>query len=236
MKTMNYVSLVRERFEQWLSESNLPAGAKLPSERELCELLDTKRMTLRQVLIELEVESRIFRKNRSGWFITPSKFIYNPKCLSSFNEEALAQGRKPFWDYLDKTRVDNAPTDVAALFSADSHPPIQKITGWCGLDAHKVFYHESYINTHVAPDYIEQLSDQSFAALWQAYYGQQLTIQKLAFKPVNMPPEACKELGVAPNSFGILIEKHRANEQKQVVHIDFEYWRFESVELVINDL
>lgn len=234
MKTVNNVSVVRDSFDAWLVQSNLAAGAKLPSERELCELLDTKRMTLRQVLIELEVESRIFRKNRSGWFITPTKFIYNPKCRSSFNEEARAQGREPFWGYLEQALATTLPPEVAAVFPLS--PSTYKVTGWCGLDKHKVFYHESYIHAEIAPDYIKNLKNQSFATVWKEKYGQDLMIKKLAFKPVNMPPHACKELGVAPNSFGILIEKHRATRNKQVVHIDLEYWRFESVELVINDL
>ena len=75
MKKKNNVDVLRERFESWLNEKNLPAGSKLPSERELCELLDAKRMTLRQVLIELEIDARIFRKNRSGWFISSKRFI-----------------------------------------------------------------------------------------------------------------------------------------------------------------
>ncbi|WP_370621466.1 GntR family transcriptional regulator [Citrobacter portucalensis] len=43
MKKKNNVDVLRERFESWLNENNLPAGSKLPSERELCELLDAKR-------------------------------------------------------------------------------------------------------------------------------------------------------------------------------------------------
>ncbi len=42
------------------------AGGKLPSERELGELLGIKRMTLRQALLNLEAESKIFRKDRKG--------------------------------------------------------------------------------------------------------------------------------------------------------------------------
>ncbi|MFP1496988.1 GntR family transcriptional regulator [Escherichia coli] len=38
-----------------------------PSERELGELLGIKRMTLRQALLNLEAESKIFRKDRKGW-------------------------------------------------------------------------------------------------------------------------------------------------------------------------
>ncbi|MEH6530908.1 MAG: UTRA domain-containing protein [Photobacterium frigidiphilum] len=234
MKETNYVDATRERFEAWLLKANLPTGAKLPSERELCELLDTKRMTLRQVLIELEVESRIFRKNRSGWFITPNRFVYNPKSLSSLNAEAIRQGRQAFWEYLEQGLAQSLPSEVEKVFSLEENT--YKVTGWCGLDKHKVFYHESYIDADFAPDFINKLKNKSFAKVWEEEYGQALTIKKLSFKPVNMPEFACKELGVAPNSFGILIEKHRATSDKKVVQIDLEYWRFESVELVIDDL
>lgn len=235
MKETNFVDMTRERFEDWLFKTNLPVGEKLPSERELCDLLETKRMTLRQVLIEMEVESRIFRKNRSGWFITPSRFIYNPKSLSSFNEEAIAQGRQPFWGYLEKNVTNCMPKEIVKVFSPIKNNAL-KVTGWCGLDNHKVFYHETYIDTEYAPDFINKLDKQSFAKVWENTYGEVLTIKKLSFKPVNMPSFACKELGVAPNSFGILVEKHRATEENKVVQVDFEYWRFESVELVIDNL
>lgn len=233
MKEKNYVDVLRERFESWLNERNLPAGAKLPSERELCELLDAKRMTLRQVLIELEVDSRIFRKNRSGWFISSKRFIYNPKSLSSFNAEARAQGRNPFWGYLSKEAVETVPHHVDQVFQASGKQYL--ITGWCGLDEHKVFYHESYINAEIAPGFIQKLEDKSFARVWEEEFGYVLNIKEMVFKPVNMPEMACKELGVAPNTYGILVEKHRATHDKKVVQIDFEYWRLESVELVIRD-
>ena len=76
MKKKNNVDVLRERFESWLNENNLPAGSKLPSERELCELLDAKRMTLRQVLIELEIERTavVGLFHRSDLFIIPNHF------------------------------------------------------------------------------------------------------------------------------------------------------------------
>lgn len=66
MKEKNYVDLLRDRFENWLAANDFPPGSRLPSERELCELLDAKRMTLRQVLIELEVAARIFARTAAG--------------------------------------------------------------------------------------------------------------------------------------------------------------------------
>ncbi|WP_058914493.1 GntR family transcriptional regulator [Entomohabitans teleogrylli] len=233
MKDKSNVDIIRERLERWLSETNLVAGSRLPSERELCELLDTRRMTLRQVLLELEVASLIFRKNRSGWFIAPRRFIYNPKAQSSFNVEARAQGRHPFWGYMEKEFCKTPPPGVMKAFSEDTGS--YRITGWCGLDGHKVFYHESYINAGFASGFINKIINQSFADIWEKDFGQFLSIKRMVFKPVKIPEQACKELGVAPNTFVILIEKHRATREKRVVQVDFEYWRLESVELYIDD-
>ncbi|MFV0449786.1 MAG: GntR family transcriptional regulator [Vibrio sp.] len=234
MDKTNNVEMTRNNFDKWLTETKLPAGSKLPSERELCEKLNTKRMTLRQVLIELEVESKIFRKNRSGWFITPPRFIYDPKSLSSFSAEAVKQGRKPSWEYLNFYLCK--ASDCSFIPSGWEQENIQVITGWGGLDEHKVFYHETYIDTTVAPNFIKKIGKQAFSKVWEKEYGEVLLTNKLCFKPVNMPEKACKELGVAPNSFGILVEKHRATKDKRVVQIDMEYWRFESVELSIENL
>lgn len=230
MKDKNFVDTTRERFKAWLEQEDFAPGARLPSERELCEILDAKRMTLRQVLKELEVESVIFRKNRSGWFISPARFRYNPKSFSSFDAEARSQGRHPFWGYLEYESIQGG---AKTGFRQDKS--LYRVTGWCGLDGHKVFYHESFIDADAAPDYINKLKNQSFAKVWKEDFGQDLTIKKLTFKPVKMPEEACKELGVAPNSFGILVEKHRATPDKTVVQIDYEYWRHDSVELIIDE-
>ncbi|MDE1254273.1 hypothetical protein L9W76_14015 [Vibrio aestuarianus] len=43
-------------------------------------------------------------------------------------------------------------------------------------------------------------------------------------------------MSLQTHSFGILIEKHRATIDRKVVQIDLEYWRLESVELVIDNL
>lgn len=79
------------------------------------------------------------------------------------------------------------------------------------------------------------MGNQSFASVWEDAFGHALNIKEMIFKPVNMPEVACKELGVAPNTYGILVENIGLPEIKKVVQVDFEYWRLESVELVIRD-
>ncbi len=52
-------------------------------------------MTLRQALLNLEAESKIFRKDRKGWFVTQPRFNYSPELSASFQRAAIEQGREP---------------------------------------------------------------------------------------------------------------------------------------------
>ncbi len=55
----------KEKLDRWLKDGITTPGGKLPSERELGELLGIKRMTLRLAVLNLEAESKIFRKDRN---------------------------------------------------------------------------------------------------------------------------------------------------------------------------
>ena len=78
------VENAKEKLDRWLKDGITTPGGKLPSERELGELLGIKRMTLRQALLNLEAESKIFRKDRKGWFVTQPRFNYSPELSGAF--------------------------------------------------------------------------------------------------------------------------------------------------------
>src|SRR5262245_20451077 len=51
----------------------LPAGAVLPTERELCASYHVSRATVRAVLQQLESEQRIYRRQGKGTFVASAK-------------------------------------------------------------------------------------------------------------------------------------------------------------------
>ncbi|WP_033137110.1 GntR family transcriptional regulator [Aeromonas finlandensis] len=228
------VEAAKVALDKWIAENRLPPGCKLPSERELCDVLKVKRMTLRQALLSLESDSCIFRKDRRGWFMTPARFIYNPNSSSSFRISAEEQGRVPSWGYLAKTQIYEYDERLADIFFNGESEAVYQITGWGALDDHKVFYHETYINPEYAPDFIEYIGNESLQSLWLTRFAQNVKTKHLTFRPIRMNGDVCKHLGCAPGSPAILVEKHRANANDVVVHIDIEYWRFETVDFVIN--
>ncbi|MNQ84560.1 putative transcriptional regulator of 2-aminoethylphosphonate degradation [compost metagenome] len=232
--TIYTVEVAKVALDKWIADHRLAAGSKLPSERALCEALNVKRMTLRQALLSLESDSVIFRKDRRGWFMTPARFVYNPKSSSSFRIAAEEQGRVPSWGYLSKESLaeyDDRFADI--LFGGEKHP-VYKITGWGALDEHRVFYHETYIHPDYAPGFIDHIGNDSLQTLWRTRFSQEVSTQRLTFSPVRIGADICRHLGCAPGSPAILVEKHRANGDGVVVHIDIEYWRFESVDFVIH--
>ena len=228
------VENAKEKLDRWLKDGITTPGGKLPSERELGELLGIKRMTLRQALLNLEAESKIFRKDRKGWFVTQPRFNYSPELSASFQRAAIEQGREPPWGFTEKNRTSDIPETLAPLIAVTPSTELYRITGWGALEGHKVFYHETYINPEVAPGFIEQLENHSFSAVWEKCYQKETVVKKLIFKPVRMPGDISKYLGGSAGMPAILIEKHRADQQGNIVQIDIEYWRFEAVDLIIN--
>ena len=157
------VENAKEKLDRWLKDGITTPGGKLPSERELGELLGIKRMTLRQALLNLEAESKIFRKDRKGWFVTQPRFNYSPELSASFQRAAIEQGREPSWGFTEKNRTSDIPETLAPLIAVTPSTELYRITGWGALEGHKVFYHETYINPEVAPGFIEQLENHSFS-------------------------------------------------------------------------
>lgn len=232
--TQTAADLARDKLDALLNEGVIAPGDKLPAERPLTEQLGVNRMSLRQALLTLESDGKIFRKNRSGWFVALPRFNYNPKSPASFNQAAKAQGRVPSWQYCEKSVVTDAPAEITEKLGLRPGEAVYYISGWGALDGHKVFWHQTYINPAAAPGFTGKLDNHSFADIWEKEYRTATTTARLAFKPVRIPVTASKEIGCTANSPGILVEKYRSDPAHHIVQIDIEYWRFESVNFFVE--
>lgn len=73
--------------------------AKLPTTRELCVLLKTNSATLNEALKELEQQNIIYRKQKSGIFVSP-KLHRKTICVLFFSRLFKAEALSPFWTML----------------------------------------------------------------------------------------------------------------------------------------
>ena len=74
-------------------------GTRLPSMRDLCQLLSTTRVTLGEALDILEAQNIIYRRERSGIFVSP-KLERRTICVLISSSLFLSPGTSPVWGML----------------------------------------------------------------------------------------------------------------------------------------
>ncbi|EKN69957.1 GntR family transcriptional regulator [Neobacillus bataviensis LMG 21833] len=83
---------VVERLENYLVVNKFPPHHKIPSERDLCELWEVNRSTLRSAIQRLVAEGKLYSKEGSGTFVAKPKLIRNLQDLKSFTQVANEAG------------------------------------------------------------------------------------------------------------------------------------------------
>lgn len=89
---------LQERIEEYIWGNNLQPGDKLPSERDLCEIFDANRVTLREALNRMQNEGIIDTLHGKGRYVAPKKLQDNVHAFISFSagwaeEQALTESK-----------------------------------------------------------------------------------------------------------------------------------------------
>ncbi|WP_205948500.1 GntR family transcriptional regulator [Pueribacillus theae] len=86
---------LKEILKEKIKEGSWKEDSKVPSERELMDIYDVSRATVRKALSELMIEGLIYTKQGVGTFVSKSKIEQNLIGELSFNQQALKQGLSP---------------------------------------------------------------------------------------------------------------------------------------------
>ena len=104
-------------------------NAKIPSERELCEIYQVSRITVRQALKELESEGYLYRKQGRGTFVTGHKFVQRLSDFYSFSDEIRKMGAVPSARILsyDLMAVDQSAARKLGISAGDKAFVIKRL-------------------------------------------------------------------------------------------------------------
>jgi len=149
-----YLQLMDELIKKIDSEE-YSLDDKLPSERELCEIYELSRITVRQALQELEREGYIYKLHGKGTFVSPKSYNQKLIKLYSFTEEMKKLGKTPTTKVLSfqEIALDERLANKMNLAPLDE---VFQIVRLRLADDEPLMFETSYIPKRIFPDLTEK--------------------------------------------------------------------------------
>lgn len=106
---------IKKLVQEAVAAGELKEGDAIPAERDVAELLDVSRVTVRKAFTELVSEGILVQRRGSGTYVNgPSRRIEQPLSrLTSFSQDMQLRGLKTDADWLERSR--GLPTPEEAL-------------------------------------------------------------------------------------------------------------------------
>lgn len=222
---------VKRHIQEQLRTGSLQPHDKLPTERELTDKFSVNRNTVRHALGILEREGRIYRSGRRGWFASGRRLIFDPSREHvNFDRLARSQGFEPAWLVKD-SGTTQATGEMVELFEVSEGTPLFHVFETGNLDGQPVYYSEYFFLAEVCPGFLPKIIDRPMTDVLRDDYDIQLFQKALLIRPINMRERMAGLLDLPAHYPGVFFRRIKTSQTGQVVQVDYEYWRADSIEL-----
>jgi DNA-binding GntR family transcriptional regulator len=229
---LQYLEL-RNALAARIVNGELKPGDRLPSERSLQVTSHAARGTVREGLAQLEAEGLIYRKDRSGWYVSPAPIVYDPTRWEGFISYVEAQGRVPATETLDARQIA-ADAWLAGVFDRPTGAPLTLIRRRRTIDARAVLVEYIVVDLALAPDLLRFSFDQSLTGILKSHYGLSVTHNKVEMQPCALTGREADALRVKPGLPGLNVVRTSYDALGRVVEFDREYWRHDAVRIRVE--
>lgn len=227
--------LIKAQLQARIQSGALKSGDKLPSERELCAIFNTTRVTIRESLAQLESSGAIYRSERRGWFVTPERLWLDPTQNTNFHKLCLEQSRQPKTKLLEG-KVVTVPVEAMTPLQLQPFEQIYLLTRLRYADDRAVCYSENHCLPARVPELLSHDLNGSLTEVYEQHYGLIYTSMHLSFYPTAMPPQAASALGVAVGRPALLLQRLNYDQHGRILDYDVEYWRHDSLRIEVDTL
>ena len=228
-----YYVRIRDHFVGLIDKGALAPGAKLPPERVLQDLFKVTRNTIRQALIQLEIEGLAYRERRRGWFISPPRIIYDPTSNASFSESVARQGRRPGTEVLSKERIAAGIWEATKL-GCSVGDPLYLVRRLRSVDGRVVLIEHLYVIVERCPDLLDFPLDSSLTRFMSEHYGIVESRTRVSMRPTALPPSPAQALGVAVGVPSLCISREIRDQSDRIIEFDQEFWRHDALEIIVD--
>ncbi|MEM9779461.1 MAG: GntR family transcriptional regulator [Pseudomonadota bacterium] len=224
-----YVQL-RRRLTEGVAQHILPPGSPLPPEREIAQITDLSRVTVRKAIRALADEGVIVQRQGSGSFIaTRGPELEQPLSrLTSFTEDMARRGMASASVWLERGVFMPSPEEVVAL-ALSTEASVSRITRLRTADNRPMALERAALPTEVLPDPMA-VETSLYEVLGARGMRPVRAIQKLS--AINVLGEEAARLEVAPGTAGLRIERLSYRPDGQVVEFTQSIYRGDAYHFV----
>lgn len=235
MEKSHYYTIVQDLILKRMVNGELKPGDKLPSERTLCAELSLNRNTIRHALLKLQRDGKIFRLERKGWYVNPIRMVYNPANHVNFAQLAASQGLKAEWTTEDNGTItidEDMETFTDEGFAAGTE--VYSMGNTFFIDGQKVARTLNYLNIEKLEGIVPKTAERAMTQVVEQDYGLRLMQRNLLIRPLLLPRDVTSNLGISHGSPGIYVRRIKTDGQDTVLTVEHEYWRFDAIELRVD--
>lgn len=229
---LHYLGM-RDDIAARIAAGDLKPGDKLPSERRLQGELGVARGTIREGLFQLEAEGVIYRRDRSGWYVSPPPVVYDPTRWEGFISYVEAQGRSPATETISAETIVADPL-LAEVFSRPPGAPLYLIRRRRYVDGRAVLLERLVVDAALAPDLLRFSFDQSLTSILKNEYGISVGRNQISMQPCALTGQEAEALRVKSGLPGLALQRISYDAQGRVVEFDHEYWRHDAVRISVD--
>jgi DNA-binding GntR family transcriptional regulator len=224
---------MRDYIAGQISAGALTPGDKLPSERRLQGQVGLARGTIREGLFQLEAEGVIYRRDRSGWYVSPPPVVYDPTRWEGFMSYVEAQGRTPSTETLGKEEIA-ADELLAEVFGRPVGSPLYLIRRRRHVDARAVLVERIVVDPAIAPGLLEVSLDQSLTSILKSRYNISVARNRVEMQPCALTGDTAAALKVRSGLPGLSVVRTSYDASGRVVEYDREYWRHDALKITVD--
>lgn len=226
---MQYIKIKQAIAEQ-IDSGLLAARQKLPSERKLAESFNTTRVTLREALSLLEVDGKIYREDRRGWFISPQPLRFDPSRDLSISRISQQQSRALRTELISAQSI-LADKEASKLLKLAPFSDVYSIDRVRFLEERPVAYATSYAKTGRFVNLLEHDLSCSISNLYVNHYD--VVFHKMGYRisTTTLVGDIALALRSTEGAQAVVVERVYYDGSGESVCADITYWRHDAISI-----
>lgn len=225
-----YVQL-RRHLEKGIEDGTLAPNSSLPPEREIAEMTDLSRVTVRKAIQELVREGTIEQRQGSGSFVREplTRVEQSLSHLTSFSEDMKSRGLATTSKWLERGIFVPTADEVETLGLAQQGAQVARIYRLREADGRPMALERAALPLEILPN-PTAVTDSLYALLEDAGLRPSRAVQKIS--AINLETEEADLLGVAEGTAGLRIQRISYLHDGRVVELTRSIYRGDAYDFV----